>query len=182
MEEIIKKFPEEIVFKSQNIKMIVVAMEGVLSSSSVHVNAKSTSYTFNLLDDIIVKPLRENGIILVAIAHHSSEVLKRKAKELSYDDYIVIGATNHQLLEELCEEFEVSLEQICFIGFDLLDVVYLKKSGLSISPADSVEYLKSNTNFTTKAKGGEGVLREVADLILASQDKLKDVFSSFLDR
>ncbi len=45
--------------------------------------------------------------------------------------------------------------------------------GLSATPNDGMEVVKKIAHYVCKRKGGEGVLREVADLILNSK-KLMD--------
>ena len=61
----------------------------------------------------------------------------------------------------------VSESEICYIGDDVNDIEILKKVGLSVSPYDAIELAKKTSNIITKSKGGEGVLREVADTILS---------------
>ncbi len=177
MREIIKKFPEEIVLKSQKIKAIVVKVEGVLTSSTVQFTGSSYLYTLNLLDNNIVKPLRENDIIMVAITQNVLIDFKHQANELSYDLYQSISHGKANLFNEITADFEVLPEEICFIGNDFMDLPFFKQVGLSICPNDSVEYIRSEVDFVTTAKGGEGVLREIADLILVSQNKINKVIT-----
>ena len=46
---------------------------------------------------------------------------------------------------------------------------------MSATPHDARNYMKENVNIVTSSKGGEGVLRDIADYILASQDLLKQL-------
>ena len=41
-----------------------------------------------------------------------------------------------------------------------------KIAGFAICPSDTYDYIKDRADLVTQAKGGEGVLREVADLVL----------------
>jgi 3-deoxy-D-manno-octulosonate 8-phosphate phosphatase (KDO 8-P phosphatase) len=47
---------------------------------------------------------------------------------------------------------------------------------------DSVDYIKSNVDFVSDLRGGEGAFREIADLILASQNKLEKIVATFLQK
>ena len=48
--------------------------------------------------------------------------------------------------------------------------------GFRVCPADTFNYIKTNVDLVTEAKGGEGVFREVADLVLAARGEMENVF------
>ena len=64
------------------------------------------------------------------------------------------------------------------IGDDINDLGPFKLSGLAICPADAPVYIKSMVDITTSAKGGGGVLREVADLVLAAKGVLSKILTN----
>ena len=77
------------------------------------------------------------------------------------------------------KHYNLKLKEVAFIGDDINGLcVYEISVGLSACPADTFGYIKERTDLTTSAKGGEGVLREVADLVLAAQDKFEGVIAS----
>jgi YrbI family 3-deoxy-D-manno-octulosonate 8-phosphate phosphatase len=59
---------------------------------------------------------------------------------------------------------------VCFIGNDINDLDCITASALSIAPADAHPSVRNLVSYITEAKGGNGVLREVADLILGNGD------------
>ena len=60
-------------------------------------------------------------------------------------------------------------KQVAYIGSDIDDLGILKVSGLSSCPADAPEYVRTKVAVITSAKGGQGVMREIADLVLAAR-------------
>ena len=46
----------------------------------------------------------------------------------------------------------------------------MKLVGLSFAPSDATQTIKNIADIITNAKGGQGVLREVTDKILLSQN------------
>jgi 3-deoxy-D-manno-octulosonate 8-phosphate phosphatase (KDO 8-P phosphatase) len=50
--------------------------------------------------------------------------------------------------------------------------------GLSATPADAPIYIKKRVDVVTEMKGGNGVVREVADLILASKGELEKIINA----
>ena len=58
-------------------------------------------------------------------------------------------------------------ENIAYIGDDINDQKIMQKVGLSFTPHDGMKIIKKNVDYICKMKGGEGVFREVADLIIS---------------
>ena len=63
------------------------------------------------------------------------------------------------------------------IGDDLVDLSMMKRVGLPIAVGDAVEDVKKHAAYVTKARGGYGAMREVAEMILKSQDKWDKILS-----
>ena len=67
--------------------------------------------------------------------------------------------------------------QIAYIGDDIIDLSILIRCGLSATPNDAREYIKNEVDIVTSTKGGEGVLRDIADYILDAQDLLQQLLN-----
>ena len=62
-------------------------------------------------------------------------------------------------------------DQIAYVGDDIVDRPVLKLAGLAVSVADGWPELISTVDFVTAAGGGQGAVREVAELLLKTQGK-----------
>ena len=71
-----------------------------------------------------------------------------------------------KVLEKICMQFNVELDELAFIGDDVNDIEIMKKVGVAFVPRDAVKEVKDLADNICKLNGGGGVLREVADLIL----------------
>jgi 3-deoxy-D-manno-octulosonate 8-phosphate phosphatase (KDO 8-P phosphatase) len=67
----------------------------------------------------------------------------------------------------------VSDEEVAYVGDDLPDLPLLGRAGLAIAVADAVPEVQRAAHYVTTARGGEGAVREVVELILKSQGKWK---------
>ena len=56
------------------------------------------------------------------------------------------------------------------------------KSGFSIAPYNAHQRVKDISDYITQKSGGEGVLREVVELILKEQDIYEEVFKKMKKR
>jgi 3-deoxy-D-manno-octulosonate 8-phosphate phosphatase (KDO 8-P phosphatase) len=71
--------------------------------------------------------------------------------------------------------YSLESKDVAYVGDDLNDLGVFKLVGLSVCPADALRYVKDQADLVTFAKGGKGVFREVADLVLAAQGKLSNL-------
>ena len=55
-----------------------------------------------------------------------------------------------------------------YIGDDLIDLPLLKEAGYSCCPSDAVKEVLSSVDYVSPYKGGEGVLRDIADKLLGN--------------
>jgi 3-deoxy-D-manno-octulosonate 8-phosphate phosphatase (KDO 8-P phosphatase) len=62
-------------------------------------------------------------------------------------------------------------DQIAYVGDDILDIPVLREVGLPICVQNAHPAAKRFARLVTKAKGGDGAVREVVDLILKAKKK-----------
>jgi 3-deoxy-D-manno-octulosonate 8-phosphate phosphatase (KDO 8-P phosphatase) len=74
------------------------------------------------------------------------------------------------------------IEEVAYIGDDLIDLPLIKKAGFSACPADALPYISSQVDFVSSLNGGQGVFREVADLILQSKGLLSGIIEKYLNK
>jgi 3-deoxy-D-manno-octulosonate 8-phosphate phosphatase (KDO 8-P phosphatase) len=80
------------------------------------------------------------------------------------------------VFEKLLKHYNLKNKEVVFIGDDINDLPILRIAGLSVCPQDTFDYIKEEVDLVTRAKGGQGVLREVADLVLAAQGYMSKIF------
>jgi len=61
----------------------------------------------------------------------------------------------------------------------VVDVGVLRRAGVGVAVADGVAEAKAAADYVTKASGGRGAVREMAELILKAQDRWKRVVSEY---
>ena len=71
-----------------------------------------------------------------------------------------------RMLDKICQQHSINYQNVCYIGDDVNDLEIMKKVGFSATPKDGVKEVKRKSTFISTKLGGEGVLREVADLII----------------
>lgn len=165
--------PEEVFAKAKSIKVLITDIDGVLTDGGIIYDDMGTEYKkYHVKDGYIVQHLRKAKVLVGAITGRSSQVVENRCEELKFDFHYHGVKDKGKKLEELLETLEVSLEEVAFIGDDLIDLPILTQVGWAVAPADALPYVKSFVHFVSTFAGGKGVFREVADILLHAKGQL----------
>ncbi|WP_373523574.1 KdsC family phosphatase [Aquiflexum sp.] len=169
--------------KAEKIKLIITDVDGVLTDGGIIYDDGGMEYKrFNVKDGFIVDPLRKNGILIGAITGRNSKVVENRCEELRFDFHYHGVRDKSQKLKEVLEVLEINLEEVAYIGDDLIDLPILQKVGFSACPADALPYVSEHVDFISSLQGGQGVFREVADLILHSKGLLSPIINKYINQ
>ena len=69
-------------------------------------------------------------------------------------------------LENIMQKYNITFDEIAYMGDDLPDICILEKVALKGCPNDAVEEVKAIANFISNKNGGRGAVREFCDYIL----------------
>jgi N-acylneuraminate cytidylyltransferase len=149
------------------IEMLVTDCDGCLTDAGMYYSENGDELKkFNTKDGLGFGLLRLNNIKAGIITGEDVELNRRRAKKLHLD-FIKSGIRDKKTaLLKACEEFNVSPENVVFIGDDINDLPAMEIAGYSACPSDAVDSVKDYVDYICVANGGEGVIREVVDLIL----------------
>ena len=153
--------------KCKKIKLVLTDVDGVLTDGGMYYSEKGEYLKkFNTRDGMGVELLRENKIPVILISKEKSKIVIQRAKKLQIQETFLGIKEKELLLPKICMKYSTKETEIAYIGDDINDLKIMKKVGFSASPNDGISIIKKNSDYICKLKGGEGVLREVADLIL----------------
>ncbi len=156
--------------KCREIKLLVTDVDGVLTDGGIIYSSNGNEEKkFNVKDGYICNLLCEEGIELGIITGRKSLVVERRASELGFK-YLYQGASDKMAaLKKIMVNANFEKREVAFIGDDLNDLEVFKNVGLSATPNDSFDYIKSKVNFVCTRRGGDAAFREFADLILGNR-------------
>ncbi len=152
--------------KRKHIKMLLTDCDGCLTDGGMYYSEYGDEMKkFNTRDGMGVSILKEHGIITGIITGESVELNIRRAEKLKLD-IIEVGCKDKLAkIRELCNIYHITMEEIVYIGDDLNDLEVVESVGFGCCPADAALPVQAVADYVAKAKGGEGVLREVVDLL-----------------
>jgi 3-deoxy-D-manno-octulosonate 8-phosphate phosphatase, yrbI family len=149
------------------IKMFLTDCDGCLTDGGMYYSEHGDELKkFNTRDGMGFSLLRNEGILTGIITSENVELNKRRAEKLKLD--ILRSGCKDKLSEikKLCEEYQVALRNVCYIGDDINDLEAIKAVGYGCCPADAVQTVKQSADYVTSVKGGDGVIREVVEKII----------------
>jgi N-acylneuraminate cytidylyltransferase len=154
------------------IKMFLTDCDGCLTDGGMYYSEKGDELKkFNTRDGMGFSMLKQKGIITGIITSEDVDLNKRRAEKMEVDE-LVQGCKDkrHEVLD-LCSKYGIGIENVAYIGDDINDLGVIKMVGLSCCPSDAMPGVRATVRYVAKAKGGEGVIREVADMILACDNE-----------
>lgn len=152
------------------IKAVFTDCDGCLTDGGMYYSEKGDELKkFNTRDGMGFSLLRKNGILTGIITGENVDLNRRRVEKLKLDVYIPGCADKLSAAEEICRKFSLSLDEIAYIGDDIIDLDLLKAAGFSACPSDAVNEVQAAVDYVSSLPGGRGVLREVAELILSGR-------------
>jgi 3-deoxy-D-manno-octulosonate 8-phosphate phosphatase (KDO 8-P phosphatase) len=163
----------------KHVRLLLCDVDGVLTNATILIGNNTELKTFNILDGFGMRILQREGIKVGWVSNRPSLATEQRAKELKIDFLHQRDGNKVEAGAEIIRRADVSWEQVCFVGDDLVDLGVLSRAGVAAVVANGIDEAKALAHYVTKAKGGEGAVREIAELILKAQNKWKRVVQTY---
>ena len=153
--------------KDLKYKMFLTDCDGCMTDGGMYYSEKGDELKkFNTKDGVAFRLLRERGIITGVITGEDVALNKRRCEKLKID-VLAPGCTDKvACINRLCATYRIKPEEVVYIGDDIGDKDAIEFVGFGCCPADAAADIRAVAALVTKAKGGEGVIREVVEMIL----------------
>jgi 3-deoxy-D-manno-octulosonate 8-phosphate phosphatase (KDO 8-P phosphatase) len=157
---------------ARRIKLLILDVDGVMTDNTLYLDDKGVeSKKFNILDGMAIWLAQKAGIEVALISGRPSKATEHRASHLKLK-YVYLGEVEKEnAYEDLKRRLKVEDSQVAYMGDDILDVPVLKRVGLPVCVRNANPTVKRFAQLVTKAKGGEGAVREVVDVILKAKKK-----------
>jgi 3-deoxy-D-glycero-D-galacto-nononate 9-phosphatase len=161
-------------------KLVLTDIDGVWTDAGMYYDQTGNEWKkFSTTDSAGVLYCKQLQIPVGIITGEDTEIVKRRAEKLKVD-YLYQGINDKlSVAKTLCEELQISLSEVAYIGDDLGDIELLKAVGFSAAPANAPEYIQALVHCVTKKSGGEGAFREFVEEILTRAGVMSNVLAKF---
>ncbi len=155
--------------KLSKIKLVITDVDGVLTDGGLYYTKEGlVMKKFNVKDGMGTRRLKELGFECGIISTDGADLIEVRNKRLKMDFVITNTWNKLEKLEEICKEKNLRLENVAYLGDDINDTEIIKGVGFSAAPSDAVDSILNSVDYVCKLKGGDGVFREFAELIIAA--------------
>ena len=153
--------------KSGSIKMLLTDCDGCLTDGGMYYSERGDELKkFNTRDGMAFALLKQKGIITGMITSENVKLNRRRAKKMRIDELHMGIKDKLAAVKKLAIKYGISMNEIAYIGDDINDLPALEAVGLSCCPKDANAEIRSTAKYIASVCGGEGVVREVADMII----------------
>ncbi|GAB2890267.1 HAD-IIIA family hydrolase [Paralcaligenes ginsengisoli] len=176
---VLAKIAPAVIERANRIRIMAFDVDGVLTDGRLWYGEHGEAFkSFNVLDGHGLSLLRESGITIALITGRQGPILARRAAELGISIVLQGVRDKATALVALAQQHGCTLEQVGFMGDDIIDLAAMQRAGLAISVPNAPIYVAQAAHWVTATAGGFGAVRECCDVILAAQGRLRTFFAS----
>lgn len=173
-------FPPELLLKAQGIRLVFFDVDGVLTDGSLYfTEAGETIKRFNTLDGHGLKLLQRAGITPAVITGRDSKPLRLRLTALGIEHVHYGTEDKRPAAEKTIQALGLDWGQTAAMGDDWPDLAVLGRCALSCAPQNAHEEVKAVSHYITKARGGDGAVRELCDLLLVASGKYASLLKEY---
>ena len=156
--------------KARKIKLVGTDIDGVWTDSKMYVTPDGEwMKAFSTYDGMATAMLKEKGIIVAILTGENSDVAIARAEKLQIDEVYVDEHEKLKRLTYLTKKYDITMDEVAYIGDDVNDLEVLKAVGFSALAGNSPIQDQFTPDYVTTRHGGNGAFREFVDIILNAQ-------------
>ncbi len=175
------KIPPPLRLPLQRVRLFLCDVDGVLTDGSVYLGGGQEIKRFNIRDGLGLIFLQRAGLKVGWVSARPSPVTQARAAELGIDFLVQQGdrVSKTGAVEKLLRRTKLDWDAVCFVGDDVVDLGPMQRAGLAVAVADARPDVKAAAHYVTRAAGGRGAVREVAEKILQAQGKWDAIITHY---
>ena len=159
---------------ARRIRFVGLDVDGVLTDGGIYLGdvdgRRVELKRYEIQDGLGIKMLQRAGIVVAILTGRVSESVALRARELGIEDVAQdIHARKLPAMGAMLERRGIGWDEAAFIGDDLPDLAILRAVALPVVVANASPDARSAAMFSLERKGGDGAVREFAELLLRAR-------------
>lgn len=170
---------------AQRIKLVGLDVDGVLTDGGIYLGDSDGDRVelkrYDIQDGLGIKFLRDAGIKVVIITGRVSESVRHRANELEVDDLFQDAAAQKlPAFRTLLDRHGATAAEAAFVGDDFPDVSVLREVVLPVAVGNAVPEIRAICKVHLTKRGGNGAIREFAELLLKARGQWDEVTDRYV--
>jgi len=171
--------------RARKIKLLLLDVDGVLTDGAIYLLSEPGGQAreikaFNSLDGAGIRLAQRAGLRTGIITGRKSAAVTQRARELEMEFLEQDAFEKLPAYEKIRRTSGLRDEEICFVGDDITDLPLFARVGLAVAVANAHPEARKRAHYVTRARGGQGAVREVIDLLLRAQGQYAKLLRHFL--
>jgi 3-deoxy-D-manno-octulosonate 8-phosphate phosphatase (KDO 8-P phosphatase) len=169
---------------AKRIRLLGMDVDGVLTDNGIWIGQAAGERIelkrFDIQDGLGLVLLRTAEIPVVWLSGRHSEATALRARELKVEELLQVpGPRKLEAFGDLLLRRGLDWEEAAFVGDDLADLQVMRRVGLPIAVANAVAEVRAIASYVTRATGGQGAVREVAEALLKARGAWSDILERY---
>jgi len=170
----------DLVARARRVRLLTCDVDGVLTDGSIYVADDGRELkAYSALDGLAMKWLERSGIAVAWITGSDAPSVVKRAAMLGVERVCLGAEDKRRAWERIRLELGIEPAQCAHIGDDFPDLAVIVRCGLGVTVPHAPERLRAKAHYTTRREGGNGAVRELAELILSAQGKLEPLLKAY---
>src|SRR5690625_2033746 len=145
---------DELIKRLQAVKMMAFDVDGVLTDGRLWYGDQGELFKgFHALDGHGLRLLKECGITVALITGRESQIVTRRASELGIAEVHQNIRDKLGCLKEIAHEAQLSIEQVGYMGDDLIDLPALRHVGFAAAVPNAPHYIRQLSHLVAYRPG-----------------------------
>lgn len=157
--------------RAARVQLAVFDVDGVFTDGRLYYGARGEQLkVFHVRDGHGIKLLLRHGVRVAVISGRRSPAVAQRMRELGIRHLFQGRDDKLAVLQNLLRRLKLAWNQVACVGDDLVDLPLFESAGLAVAVADAQPEVRARAHHVTRARGGEGAVREVCDLLLTARN------------
>jgi 3-deoxy-D-manno-octulosonate 8-phosphate phosphatase (KDO 8-P phosphatase) len=167
--------------RARRIRLMIFDVDGVLTDGQLWYGPGGEQLkSFNAHDGHGIRMLATSGVGTALLSGRAFGAVEARAAELGIARVLQGVDDKLTALLDLLEKENLKVEQIGFMGDELVDLPVLTRCGLACAPHEAPEAVRSRVHYVAAAPAGRGAVREVCELVMRAQGTLEPALQRYL--
>ena len=162
----------ELLLRAQDVRVVFFDVDGVLTDGGLYFSEAGESLKrFHTLDGHGIKLLQQAGITPAVVTGRDSPALRLRLRALGVLHARFGTEDKRPAAEDILASLGLQWHQAAAMGDDWPDLPMLRRAALACAPANAHAEVRAVAHVVTQARGGDGAVRELCDLLLVASGR-----------
>lgn len=155
----------------KDVKALIFDIDGVLSLDTMVLDEDGVpTRTANVKDGYAMRNAVNMGYHLGIITGGNLERVRMRYESLGVKHIYMGTRDKMKCLDDFMAKTGVKLDEILYMGDDLVDYQVMEAVGVPVCPLDAVSEIKEISSYISDKKGGEGCARDIIEQVMKAQN------------